>query len=93
MSNAVATFKSGLDAYGRAWLTRNPEAGTALFTEDGTYQLTPMCGRKAIFHYWSEARTEEDIAFEYEILVANAELNIAKWSASLVIVPQRLHKA
>jgi hypothetical protein len=50
-----------------------------------------MCGRKAIFDYWSEvARTEENIKFGYEILVANAELNIARWSASFIIVPPGL---
>jgi hypothetical protein len=40
-------------AYGHAWENRNPEAATALFAENGTYQVTPflkpMCGRKAIF--------------------------------------------
>jgi SnoaL-like domain len=95
MSNAVAAFKSWLDAYGQAWINHNPEASTALFTEDGSYQVTPfvkpMCGRKSIYEYWSEvARTQENIVFEYEILFASAEFNIAKWSASFVIVPQGL---
>ncbi len=95
MGKDVIAFKSWLDAYGQAWENRNPEAATALFTENGTYQITPflepICGRKAIFDYWSEvARTEENITFRYEILVANAELNIARWSASFVIVPPGL---
>jgi hypothetical protein len=95
MGNNGAAFKAWLDAYGQAWENRNPEAATALFTEDGTYQVTPFLepvrGRKAIFEYWSEvARTEENIRFGYEILVAKAELNIARWSASFVIVPQGL---
>ena len=95
MSNDVVAFKSWLDAYGQAWENRNSEAATALFTENGTYQVTPflapMCGRKAIFEYWSEvARTEENISFGYEILVANRELNIARWSASFVRVPPGL---
>jgi SnoaL-like domain len=95
MSSEVVVFKSWLDAYGRAWESRNPEAASALFAENGTYRVTPflepMCGRKAIFDYWSEvARTENNIKFGYDILVANAELNIAKWSASFVIVPQGL---
>jgi hypothetical protein len=92
MSNDAVAFKSWLDAYGRAWAGRNPEEAAALFTENGTYQVTPflepICGRKAIFEYWSEvARTEENIIFGYEILVAKAELNIARWSASFVIAP------
>jgi SnoaL-like domain len=92
MSIDLIPFKSWLDAYAHAWENRDPEAATALFTEDGTYQVTPflepMRGRNAIFEYWSEvARTEENIRFGYEILVANPELNIAKWSASFIIVP------
>jgi nuclear transport factor 2 (NTF2) superfamily protein len=95
MCNDAAAFKSWLDAYGHAWESRNPEAATALFTEDGTYQITPflepMRGRKAIFEYWSEvARTEENIRFGYEILVANVERKIARWSASFIRVPPGL---
>jgi hypothetical protein len=95
MCNVVSAFKSWLDAYGQAWMNRNPEAATALFTEGGTYQVTPfldpMRGRKAIFEYWSEvARTEEEIRFGYEILVENGQLNIARWTASFIIVPQGL---
>ena len=95
MGKDLIAFKSWLDAYGQAWENRNPETAAALFTEDGSYQvmpfLEPMRGRKAIFEYWSEvARTQENIRFAYEILVANAELNIARWSASFVIVPQGL---
>jgi SnoaL-like domain len=96
MNNAVAAFKSWLDAYGQAWESRNPEVASGLFAEDGTYQVTPfdepLRGRKAIFEYWSTvAQTEEKIEFSYEILVTNAQLNIAKWSASFVIVPFGLH--
>jgi SnoaL-like domain len=63
MNTDLDAFRSWLDAYGRAWEKRDPEAATALFTEDSTYQVTPflepMRGRKAIFEYWSEvARTE-----------------------------------
>ena len=95
MSNDVFAFKSWLDAYGQAWKDRNPEATTALFTENSTYQVTPflepMCGRKAIFEYWSEvAQTEENIKFGYEILVASPEHNIARWSAAFMIVPPGL---
>jgi hypothetical protein len=95
MSDDVVAFKSWLDAYGQAWESRNPEAAMLLFAENGTYQVTPflepMRGRKAIFEYWSEvARTEENIKFAYEVLVAKTELNIARWSASFVIVPAGL---
>lgn len=38
MGNDVVAFKSWLDAYGHAWENRDPEAATALFSEDGTYR-------------------------------------------------------
>ncbi len=51
-----ATFSRWLNAYGEAWASRNPQAAAELFTEDGSYQVTPFvephCGRQAIFDYW-----------------------------------------
>jgi hypothetical protein len=95
MSIDLAAFKSWLDAYGRAWESRDPQAATGLFTEDGTYQVTPflepMRGRKAIFEYWSQvARTEEDIRFGYKILAVTPEIGIARWWASFIRVPPGL---
>ena len=95
MGKDLIAFKFWLDAYGQAWENRNPEAAAAIFTEDGSYQVTPFLepirGRKAIYEYWSEvAGTHENIRFAYEILVANAELNIATWSASFIIDPPGL---
>ncbi|HEX4542979.1 MAG TPA: nuclear transport factor 2 family protein [Candidatus Acidoferrum sp.] len=89
------TFKSWLEAYGRAWQDRNPQAAADLFAEDGTYQVTPfvepMRGRPAIFEYWSNvARTQEGIQFGYEILSVTEEAGIARWWASFLIVPQGL---
>ena len=90
-----AAFKSWLEAYGRAWQERNPQAAASLFTEDGTYQVTPfvepMRGRPAILQYWSNvARTEQDIQFGYEILAVTQKAGIARWWASFLIVPQGL---
>jgi hypothetical protein len=95
MSIEQAAFQSWLEAYGKAWEKRDPEVAAGLFAEDGTYQVTPflepMRGRQAIFEYWcGVARTEENVQFGYEILVAKPEMNIARWWASFVIVPQAL---
>jgi hypothetical protein len=95
VGNDRAAFESWLEAYGKAWESRDAEAAAALFAEDGTYQVTPflapMRGRKAILEYWlGVARTEENIRFGYEILVSNSEINIARWSASFVIAPHGL---
>lgn len=89
-------FQSWLEAYGRAWCDRNAHAAASLYTEEGTYQVTPflepMRGRAAILDYWSNvARTQENIQFAFEILAVTADFGIARWWASFVIVPQQLH--
>jgi hypothetical protein len=89
------TFQSWLDAYGRAWMERDPEAAAALYAQEGTYQVTPFQepfrGRGAIFDYWTEvARTEEGIQFNCEILAVTDGYGIATWWASLVRVPPGL---
>ena len=89
------SFEAWLEKYGRAWSERNAQAAVDLYTEDGSYQVTPfveaMRGRQAIFEYWSHvAETQRDIQFGYEILAMTAEIGVARWWASFVIVPQGL---
>jgi hypothetical protein len=89
------TFESWLEAYGRAWMGRDPQAAADLFAQDGTYQLTPfvepMRGRSAIYDYWVHvAETERDVQFAYEILAVTSDVGIAQWWASFLIVPQGL---
>jgi len=84
------SLKSWLDAYGRGWETRDPEAVIKLFTEDATYQKTPfsepMRGRQAIREYWAEkvARSQEQVSFGYEVLALAGDLGLAHWWASFV---------
>ena len=71
-----STFKSWLNAYGRAWESRDPRAAAELFAEDGSYQITPfvppLSGSEAIFEYWVHVtQTEEDVRFGFEILAVN----------------------
>ena len=88
-------FQTWLEAYGHAWESRDPRAAADLYTEDGTYQVTPfvrpMCGRQAIFDYWSHvASTEKNIKFGYEILAVTPDQGIARWWASFVLDPPGL---
>lgn len=88
-------FESWLEAYGRAWRDRNPQAAAELFAENGSYQVTPfvepMRGRPAILAYWSEVtRTEENIQFGFEVLAVTADFGIARWWASFLRVPPGL---
>ncbi len=85
-------LKSWLDAYGRAWETRDPDLVVTLFAEDATYQETPfvepMRGRPAILAYWSEkvAAWQEQCRFGHEILAVAEDTGIAHWWASFVRV-------
>jgi len=95
MSMTPNTFASWLNAYGRAWTSRDPQAAADLFTEDGTYQVTPFLEpirtKQAILDYWTHiTQTEQDIQFGYDILSVTPEQGIARWWASFVIVPHGL---
>jgi len=87
-------LRSWLDAYGRAWETRDPEAVVALFAEAGTYQETPfvepMRGRLAIAASWSRATgPHTDVHFDYELLALDRNQGIAHWWCSFVRVPPK----
>jgi SnoaL-like domain len=89
------SFKKWLDAYGRAWESRDPRAAADLYTEGGSYQVTPFvaphCGRQAIFDYWVHVtQTEENVRFGFEILAVTPDFGIARWWASFVITPPGL---
>ncbi len=88
------TFQQWLDAYGRAWETRDPEAVTALFTPDALYRWTPFGepkrGREGIARAWKEATSRQgQIQFRYEILTVTGNRGIARWWCSLVRNPSK----
>lgn len=83
---------SWLEAYGRAWETRDPEAAARLFAKGGTYQegpfTKPMRGRKVILEYWRHvARTQEQIHFKFEILAMTKNFGITQWRSSFLRIP------
>ncbi len=59
------TVQEWVDAYRRAWESRDPEAAAALFTEDATYRdqifEEPHRGTSGVVEYWTsvtEAQSE-----------------------------------
>lgn len=87
-------FKSWLDLYKRAWMTRDPELIRELFTDDASYQEKPfelpMNGLEAIRDYWKVvSETQEDVKFNYQILGQDKNQGIAHWSASFIRRPQK----
>src|SRR5579864_3428063 len=89
------TFMSWLNAYGRAWESRDPRAAAELFAPDASYQVTPfvppLSGSDAIFEYWVHVtQTEEDVRFGFKILAVNPDQGVARWRASFVLKPPGL---
>ncbi len=79
-------LRSWLEAYGRAWKGRDPEAAAALFSRDALYYETPFVapaqGRDGVRAYWTQAtRNQADISFSYEIISVSKGRGIARWQA------------
>ena len=78
-----------MDAYGRAYEGRDPDAAARLFTDDATYQWGPfgdlLRGPDEIRAKWAGAVGDEgELAFRfgYEVLAVTDELGVARWIAS-----------
>jgi hypothetical protein len=83
----LAGLSEWLDAYGRAWETRDAQAAADLFTEDAVYQWGPfgrkLRGQVMIREAWAEAvETQANIAFGYEIVSATHRGGIVRWWCS-----------
>lgn len=79
-------LRKWVEAYGRAWVERDPEAAGALFSETAEYHESPFeepfRGREGIERYWREATsTQRDVEFSFEILSSGSQSGIAHWSA------------
>jgi hypothetical protein len=90
------SFNQWLAAYGRAWISRDPNAAASLYTDEATDQVTPFAeplrGRPAIRDYCIHvAKTEDHVQFRYDILAVESGYGIAHWQATFVIIPQSLH--
>jgi nuclear transport factor 2 (NTF2) superfamily protein len=78
-----------LEAYGRAWESRDPDAAALLFAEDARYHETPFSepalGRDGVRAYWAAATaSQREVEFSFEILAVEGSRGIARWSASFL---------
>lgn len=77
-----------LDAYGAAWINRDPRQVATLFADTAQYRETPfdepMIGRAAIRTYWQEgaANAQEDVAFSSRVWAVVGDQAFAGWQAS-----------
>jgi hypothetical protein len=88
-----SAFENWMRAYGRAWEAGDPDAATALFTDDAAYHETPfdkpMVGADAIHRYWSEGaeQAQKDVRFSFTILSTSCRTGISRWWASFERIP------
>jgi nuclear transport factor 2 (NTF2) superfamily protein len=91
MTEAIAgagAHAAWLDAYRRAWETRNADAAEALFTEDALYRERafgePFTGRAAIRDYWARVTADQrDIRLVYGEAVSRGDRVAVEWWVTL----------
>lgn len=86
------SFTQWIEALGRAWEARDPEAAAALFADDASYQENPfdppLRGHAAILEYWADVpRTQENIHFGYEIIAVTDAVAVTRWSVTFRRIP------
>jgi hypothetical protein len=79
-----------LEAYGRAWEERDPDAAADLFTEDASYAWgpfeEPLQGRDAIRRRWAEAtEVQRDVRFGSEMLGVVDAGAVARWWCAFAV--------
>jgi SnoaL-like domain len=80
----LAGLTEWLDAYGKAWEDRDPEAAADLFTENAVYQWGPfgrrLRGRVMIREAWADAvERQANVKFGYEVMSATHRGGIVRW--------------
>lgn len=80
------TVEEWIEAYGRAWREKDPDAAAALFTESAIYRSHPLrephVGSAAIHAYWSRATADQE-AFELRFgtpIVAGDRAAVEWWA-------------
>jgi len=75
-----------MEAYGRAWETRDADLVVSLFTEDATYHENPfnepIRGHDGIRRYWQQATgPHRDVRFRWSPLFSSGSLHGIEWSS------------
>ncbi len=75
-------------AYGTAWRTKDADAVTRLFTEDGIYQSSPTApahvGSEAIAAYWRRATNGQlDLALRFGSPIVDGNQVAVEWWATM----------
>ena len=81
-------YEEWLARYRRAWIERDAEAASGLFTEDATYREqpfhAPFVGRAAIRDYWSTVTASQTgVELRYGQAVVDGRRLAVEWWANL----------
>ena len=84
-----------LNIYGKAWVTRDPDLITTIFTEDATYndpKEPENIGRDAIRQYWvtKVIGEQENISFDLKNVWVDEETVVAEWHAEFDDIKRKL---
>jgi ketosteroid isomerase-like protein len=89
MTNAIEhDHVDWLARYRRAWIERDADAASRLFTEDATYReqpfQAPFVGRAAIREYWSTVTaSQSNIVLRYGKSIVDGRRLAVEWWANL----------
>ena len=78
------TREEWIEAYGRAWEEREPDAAAALFSEDAVYRAHPLrephLGTDGIRAYWAQATaTQADVRVRFGAPIVSGEKAAVEW--------------
>ena len=78
------TREEWIEAYGRAWEEREPDAAAALFTKDAVYRAHPFrephLGTDGIRAYWAQATaTQADVRVRFGEPIVSGERTAVEW--------------
>ena len=81
-------YADWLARYRRAWIERDADAASRLFTEDATYRehpfQAPFVGRAAIRDYWSNVTASQtQVELRYGRSIADGRRLAVEWWANL----------
>ncbi|HXH26146.1 MAG TPA: nuclear transport factor 2 family protein [Vicinamibacterales bacterium] len=85
---AANPYADWLERYRRAWIDRDADAASLLFTEDATYHehpfQAPFVGRAAIRDYWARVTaTQTSVELRYGKPVVDGNRVAVEWWANL----------
>lgn len=84
------THTEWIEAYGRAWQERDPEAAAALFTDNAVYRSSPFqppsLGRDGVRDYWTQVTADQrDVRVRFGTPIAAGNKVTVEWWTTMQV--------